>query len=124
MIRILTIEREYGSGGGEIAQLLARQLGWKLWDQELTEEIARLANCPKEIVQVREERLRLALADVVGDGLASLCRAERLDRGVLVIATANSALAHQLQMDAPRVIDALNQRVGQDLVRRIRFKAM
>jgi hypothetical protein len=27
-------------------------------------------------------------------------------------------------MDAPRVIDALNQRVGQDLVRRIRFKAM
>lgn len=75
-------------------------------------------------VQVREERLRLALADVVGAGLASLCRAEQLDRGVLVIATANSALAHQLQMDAPRVIDALNQRVGQDLVRRIRFKAM
>jgi predicted nucleic acid-binding Zn ribbon protein len=74
--------------------------------------------------QVREERLRLALADVVGAGLASLCRAERLDRGVLLIATANSALAHQLQMDAPRVIDALNRRVGQDLVRRIRFKAL
>src|SRR5271155_5753159 len=56
MIRILTIEREYGCGGGEIAQLLAKQLGWKLWDQDLTEEIARLANCPKDIVQVREER--------------------------------------------------------------------
>jgi cytidylate kinase len=56
MIRILTIEREYGSGGGEIAQLLAKQLGWKLWDQDLTEEIARLANCPKAVVQVREER--------------------------------------------------------------------
>ena len=56
MIRILTIEREYGSGGGEIADLLAKQLGWKLWDQDLTEEIARLANCPKDIVQVREER--------------------------------------------------------------------
>src|SRR6266404_1348078 len=56
MIRILTIEREYGSGGGEIADLLAKQLGWKLWDQLLTEEIARLANCPKDIVQVREER--------------------------------------------------------------------
>src|SRR5579863_9518708 len=56
MIRILTVEREYGSGGGEIAQLLAKQLGWKLWDQDLTEEIARLANCPKDIVQVREER--------------------------------------------------------------------
>jgi cytidylate kinase len=56
MIRILTVEREYGSGGGEIAQLLAKQLGWKLWDQDLTEEIARLANCPKAVVETREER--------------------------------------------------------------------
>src|SRR6201993_3789908 len=56
MIKIVTIEREYGSGGGEIAQLLAKQLGWKLWDQLLTEEIARLAECPKSVVEVREER--------------------------------------------------------------------
>jgi cytidylate kinase len=56
MIKIITVEREYGSGGGEIAQSLATQLGWKLWDQLLTEEIARLANCPKAVVEVREER--------------------------------------------------------------------
>jgi cytidylate kinase len=56
MIRIIKIEREYGSGGGEIAQLVAQQLGWKLWDQCLTEEIAKLANCPKAVVEVREER--------------------------------------------------------------------
>jgi cytidylate kinase len=56
MIKLVTIEREYGSGGGEIAQLLSTQLGWKLWDQLLTEEIARLANCPKAVVEVREER--------------------------------------------------------------------
>jgi cytidylate kinase len=56
MIKIVTIEREYGSGGGEIAQLLANQLGWKLWDQLLTEEIARLAECPKAVVEGREER--------------------------------------------------------------------
>src|SRR5271167_1377061 len=56
MIKIITIEREYGSGGGEIAQLLAKQLGWKLWDQLLTEEIARLAECPKAVVEGREER--------------------------------------------------------------------
>jgi cytidylate kinase len=56
MIKIVTIEREYGSGGGEIAQQLAKQLGWKLWDQLLTEEIARLADCPKSIVEGREER--------------------------------------------------------------------
>src|ERR1700726_4497427 len=56
MMKIVTVEREYGSGGGEIAKLLATQLGWKLWDQLLTEEIARLANCPKAVVEVREER--------------------------------------------------------------------
>jgi len=56
MIKIVTIEREYGSGGGEIAQQLAQRLGWTLWDQLLTEEIARLAECPKAVVERREER--------------------------------------------------------------------
>ena len=56
MIKIITVEREYGSGGGEIARLLADRLGWKLWDQLLTEEIARLVDCPKSIVESREER--------------------------------------------------------------------
>jgi len=56
MIRIVTIEREYGCGGGEIARRLAERLGWKLWDQQLTEEIARLSDCPKAVVKDREER--------------------------------------------------------------------
>ena len=56
MIKIVTIEREYGCGGSEIAQRLAEHLGWKLWDHILTEEIARLANCPKTVVEQREER--------------------------------------------------------------------
>lgn len=56
MVNIISIEREYGCGGGDIAQLLANRLGWKLWDQRLTEEIARLANCPKAVVEAREER--------------------------------------------------------------------
>jgi len=56
MIKIITVEREYGSGGGDIARLLADRLGWKLWDQLLTEEIARLVDCPKSIVESHEER--------------------------------------------------------------------
>ncbi len=56
MINIITIEREYGCGGGEIAQLVADRLSWKLWDQRLTEEIARLAHCSKAVVEAREER--------------------------------------------------------------------
>src|SRR5262245_65210027 len=56
-IRVITIEREFGSGGAKIAKLLADQLGWKLWDQLLTTEIARLAECDRHHVQQREERM-------------------------------------------------------------------
>jgi cytidylate kinase len=57
MIRVITIEREYGCGGAKIAQSLSDRLGWKLWDQLLTQEIARLMNCQQSQVQPREERV-------------------------------------------------------------------
>ena len=56
MIRIITIEREYGSGAAQIAAKVAARLGWKLWDQQLTQEIARHANCEQSAVAQREER--------------------------------------------------------------------
>jgi cytidylate kinase len=56
MIRTITIEREYGSGGADVARKLAGRLGWKLWDQALTDEIARLMECPSRTVQQHEER--------------------------------------------------------------------
>jgi hypothetical protein len=56
MIRIFAIEREYGSGAAAIAEKLAARLGWKLWHQLLTEEIARLALCERSAVAKREER--------------------------------------------------------------------
>lgn len=57
MFRIIAIEREYGSGGGVIAQKLADILHWKLWDRLLTEEIAKLANVDRSAVERRGERL-------------------------------------------------------------------
>ena len=56
MIRVITIEREYGSGGGEIAAKVAARLGWNLWDQLLTEEIARRMDCQCREVEAYEER--------------------------------------------------------------------
>lgn len=56
MIRIITVEREYGCGGSLIAKKLADHLGWKLWDQALTHEIARRADCELTAVERREER--------------------------------------------------------------------
>jgi len=56
MIKVLTIDREYGSGAGAIAQQIADRLGWKLWDQLLTSEIARHLECDKLHVERQEER--------------------------------------------------------------------
>ena len=57
MFRLITIEREYGCGAAAIAATLADQLGWKLWDQLLTEEIARLANVDPSAVMRCDERM-------------------------------------------------------------------
>jgi cytidylate kinase len=57
MFRLVTIEREYGCGGGAIAAQLADHLGWKLWDHLLTEEIARLANVDPSAVRRCDERM-------------------------------------------------------------------
>jgi cytidylate kinase len=56
MIRVVTIEREYGSGGAEVAKKLAARLGWKLWDQLLTNEIARQLECDCKVVEEHEEK--------------------------------------------------------------------
>lgn len=57
MFRIVTLEREFGSGGGGIAAQLARRLGWKLWDQQLTAEIAKRAQVAEETVVLCDERV-------------------------------------------------------------------
>ncbi|HWW50266.1 MAG TPA: cytidylate kinase-like family protein [Verrucomicrobiae bacterium] len=55
--RIITVEREYGSGGAQIARQLAKRLGWKIWDEELTAEIALKANVETTVAQRCDERV-------------------------------------------------------------------
>ncbi|HEV3196691.1 MAG TPA: cytidylate kinase-like family protein [Bryobacteraceae bacterium] len=56
MLQVLTIEREYGSGAADIARKVAERLGWTLWDQALTTEIARCLECDCLHVERHEER--------------------------------------------------------------------
>jgi len=60
-IRVITVEREYGSGGAIIAQRLAEHLGWKLWDHEISTEIARRANVDQKAAARCDERLHSSL---------------------------------------------------------------
>ena len=57
MFRIIALEREFGSGGGGIAAELSRRLGWKLWDQQLTCEIAKRAQVSEHAVALCDERV-------------------------------------------------------------------
>jgi cytidylate kinase len=56
MKQILLIDREFGAGGGDIGKKLAARLNWKLFDDALSEEIARRARIPVKICQRHEER--------------------------------------------------------------------
>ena len=54
---LVTITRQYASGGSEIARLVAERLpGWTLIDNEFVEQVARLAGLPEDEVARREER--------------------------------------------------------------------
>jgi cytidylate kinase len=91
VIRIITIEREYGCGAAGIARELAARLGWKLWDELLTQEIARLANCDQSVVRKHEERqdplyYRLFKSFALGswEGSPAALSAEMLDADSIV----------------------------------------
>lgn len=53
---VITITRQYASGGSDIAHLVARQLGWEVIDNEFVDEVARRAGLPPDEVAQREER--------------------------------------------------------------------
>ncbi|HEV2273202.1 MAG TPA: cytidylate kinase-like family protein [Acidobacteriaceae bacterium] len=57
MVKVITVEREYGSQGAEFAHRLAGRLGWRLIDHCLIEEIAQKAQVPKKMVESCDERL-------------------------------------------------------------------
>ena len=53
---VITITRQYASGGSDIARLVASQLEWTVIDNEFVDEVARRAGLPAEEVAQREER--------------------------------------------------------------------
>jgi len=54
---ILILDREFGAGGSTIGERLARRLNWRLFDDELTREIAAMARIPEDVCRRREERV-------------------------------------------------------------------
>ncbi|HET9799051.1 MAG TPA: cytidylate kinase-like family protein [Gemmatimonadaceae bacterium] len=68
---LVTVSRQYGSGGSEVAEKVAHALGWQLWDNALVDEVARRLGVSAEEVSAREERVpslpeRIAAALALG----------------------------------------------------------
>jgi cytidylate kinase len=55
VVRVITIGREYGSGGATIARILGNRLGWKVIDDSFVGEIAKAAHATPLAVQRQEE---------------------------------------------------------------------
>lgn len=53
---VITLSRQYGSGGSEVARRVAEALGWQVVDNELVEQVAARAGMTPEEVAEREER--------------------------------------------------------------------
>jgi len=110
MIQAITIEREYGCGGSDIAALLAQRLGWSLWDDRLTDEMARLAKTSPEALKKIEWRKDPAVYRVFSSflrgafegGLPPAGRLELLDAERIV--TVSQAAVNLALASAPCVI--------------------
>jgi len=55
--RVVTVAREYGSGGAAIATRLAARLGWELLDRTLIERIAEAARIDPELARRFDEHV-------------------------------------------------------------------
>jgi cytidylate kinase len=57
MYRVLTVAREYGSGGGKIARIIATRLRWSLLDNDIITRIAQAAKVDPELARRYDERV-------------------------------------------------------------------
>jgi cytidylate kinase len=54
---LITISRQYGAGGSEVARLVADRLGWGVIDNEIVDRVARRAGLTPEAVAEQDERV-------------------------------------------------------------------
>jgi cytidylate kinase len=56
-LAVLTVSRLYGSGGSEVAAIVAEELGWSLLDNAVVDAVAARMGLSVAEVQAREERV-------------------------------------------------------------------
>ncbi len=71
--------------------------------------------------QVRLARAQAAFSEACGEYLRAHVRVVAVEGSALVVACAHPAIAHQLQMEAVPLLEAVNRAAGPPPLRRMRF---
>jgi len=64
-MRAVTISREYGSGGGEIAVRLAKCLNWQLIDHDIVGRVAKELGISEQEAELRDEQAESLLSRIL-----------------------------------------------------------
>ncbi len=79
--RVMTVNREFGSGGGRIAQTIAGWLGWKLLDRDIIDAIAYAAHVDSSVVRHYDEHVVSWLRRINQQAMRSAALAAGLELG-------------------------------------------
>ena len=77
--KLLTVNREFGSGGGRIAQTIAQNLGWKLLDRDIIDAIAYAAHVDPNTVRRYDEHVESWLRRINQQDMRSAALAAGLE---------------------------------------------
>lgn len=105
-MRAITISREYGSGGGEVAARLAKRLGWRLVDHEVVVRVARELGVSEADVAARDERTESLLSRILS-GMQSIQPPVYID-GTPVFLTDSNDYRNALNKVVCAAVDAGN----------------
>jgi len=98
MGKVITISREYGSGGRDIAEMIAKKLGIPCYDQQIIEKIAEESGYAQEFVNQRSESM--PYSNWIGNALAMGSNAEVSE----FLWSAQCKVLKKLASDGPCVI--------------------
>jgi len=100
-VPIVTVSRQFGSGGSAVAAIIAEQLGWRLLDNAIIDEVAREMGVSPDRVRALDEQqppLITRLADTLTLGSSELISPNAGDAAVA--ADARMIEATRLVMEA------------------------
>lgn len=103
---VITISRQYASGGSDVAKRVASRLGWTLIDNEFVDRVAARAGMTPEEVEERQERVpsmveRLARALAISSPEVFVATGEppdaRFGREEDLVKATEAVIAHAVQ---------------------------